>query len=671
MDSLSASEEEVRVFLEEVEEQMELLEAGLLKLEREGSDPETLASLFRAAHTVKGSSAAVGHQPMAACTHAMESVLDRLRKGELSPAPGLISVLFRALDLLREMKADLAEGREWQGDMGSLLRELRQLAETPGLLAEAGIFFEEPLDEEVAERLREGEGQGLVPLKLTVKLAPETIMPAVRAYQVYDTLASLGEVVDSRPSLGDIEREQVESELVFYCLTREGREAVRAAVASVPDVSTVEIQRIGVSARPAESFPPGETALPTASRETGEKGRGGSSESRTVRINVEVLDRLMNLVGELVIDRTHLARLSTLLGRIEGAEEETRELARLSAHLARVTGFLQDEILKARMVSIDRVLKKLPRLVRDLSRELGKEVDFQIRGEDTELDRSVIEVIGDPLIHLIRNALDHGIETPEERIRAGKPPRGRLVLSAYHRENQIVIEIEDDGRGLNPEKIRRAALERGLVSRERLEEMTERELWQLIFLSGFSTAREVTELSGRGVGLDLVRKNIEGIGGRVEVDSRPGQGTTFCLYLPLTLATIRALLVESGGQVFAFPLSGIVETLRVTPGTIRKLNRREVMEVRGKVVPIFRLDEVLDLPSAGRANGSGYAVLATTGGMETGFVVDALLGEQEIVIKNLGAYLGEISGFLGATVLGDGSLALILDVRGLREPLLN
>lgn len=671
MESLNASEEEIRIFLEEVEEQLELLETGLLKLEREGTDPEVLASLFRAAHTVKGSSAAVGHQAMAAATHALENVLDRLRRGELHPAPGVVSVLFRTLDVLREMKADLAEGKEWTGDLGPLLRELRQMAETPGILAEAGIFFDEPLEEEVAERLREGEAQGLVPLKVTVRLAPEAIMPAVRAYQAYEALASLGEVAGSRPSLEEIEQEKVEAEVVFFLLTREAREGVRAAAASVPEVLGVEIERLGLSPRVAENLSAEEPGSPSGAAREASLGGGAAGDNRTVRINVEVLDRLMNLVGELVIDRTHLARLSTLLGRFEEAEEEIRELGRLSAHLARVTGFLQDEILKARMVSIDRVLKKLPRLVRDLSRSLGKEVDFEIRGEDTELDRSVIEVIGDPIIHLIRNALDHGIETPEERVKAGKPPRGKLVLSAYHRENQIVIEIADDGRGLDAEKIRRTALERGLLTRERLEEMTERELWQLLFLSGFSTAREVTELSGRGVGLDLVRKNIEGIGGRVEVDSHPGRGTTFFLYLPLTLATIRALLVESGGQVFAFPLSGIVETLRVTPGAVKKLNRREVMEVRGKVVPVFRLDEVLCLPSAEQGNGSGYAVLATAGGMETGFVVDALLGEQEIVIKNLGGYLGEIPGFLGATVLGDGSLALILDVRGLREPLLN
>jgi len=671
VESLNASEEEIRIFLEEVEEQLELLETGLLKLEREGTDPEVLASLFRAAHTVKGSSAAVGHQAMAAATHALENVLDRLRRGELHPAPGVVSVLFRTLDVLREMKADLAEGKEWTGDLGPLLRELRQMAETPGILAEAGIFFDEPLEEEVAERLREGEAQGLVPLKVTVRLAPEAIMPAVRAYQAYEALASLGEVAGSRPSLEEIEQEKVEAEVVFFLLTREAREGVRAAAASVPEVLGVEIERLGLSPRVAENLSAEEPGSPSGAAREASLGGGAAGDNRTVRINVEVLDRLMNLVGELVIDRTHLARLSTLLGRFEEAEEEIRELGRLSAHLARVTGFLQDEILKARMVSIDRVLKKLPRLVRDLSRSLGKEVDFEIRGEDTELDRSVIEVIGDPIIHLIRNALDHGIETPEERVKAGKPPRGKLVLSAYHRENQIVIEIADDGRGLDAEKIRRTALERGLLTRERLEEMTERELWQLLFLSGFSTAREVTELSGRGVGLDLVRKNIEGIGGRVEVDSHPGRGTTFFLYLPLTLATIRALLVESGGQVFAFPLSGIVETLRVTPGAVKKLNRREVMEVRGKVVPVFRLDEVLCLPSAEQGNGSGYAVLATAGGMETGFVVDALLGEQEIVIKNLGGYLGEIPGFLGATVLGDGSLALILDVRGLREPLLN
>lgn len=683
--TMNLSEEELQLFLEELDEQVQVLEDGFMALEKGGFDTETLNGIFRAAHTVKGSSAAVGHQRMTALTHAMENLLDHMRKGELKPSRPLMDVLFKSLDGLRAMRGALNQGVEADLDLNQILTLLREAASPEEESVEEGrtTALAEALDEHVLGMFEKGVAAGAVPLKVRVSLAPDSIMPSVRAYQIFLALNEMGEVVSTRPTMDEVEAEAVEGELVIFLLATAPRETIRAAITAVTDVVKVDIGRvdIGTTAKAlsavaiaAEHGGGDVNGAPVrnggpAGAGAGPGAGGGPAESRTIRVDVGILDNLMNLVGELVIDRTRLGRVSGQMSVVSGVEDLANEVGRISNHLARITGFMQDEVLKARMVPVDRLFKKFPRMVRDISQRCGKEVNFVMEGENTELDRALIEVLGDPLIHLLRNAADHGIEDPAEREKAGKPRQGTIHLSAYHRDNQIVVEVSDDGRGMNPERLKEVAVSKGVLTAERAAELSEREAFLLIFAPGFSTAKEVSDISGRGVGMDVVRRNIESVNGRVEIDSQSGRGTTIRIYLPLTLATIRALMVEAAGQSFALPLSTVVETLRVDPRQTQKANRQEVIVVREKVVPLRRLTSSLGMEGQGETGPKKgkhfYAVLVNDGGVTFGLVIDSLLGEQEIVIKSLGRFIGNLRGLSGATVLGDGSLALILDVRGL------
>ncbi len=670
-------EEERRLFLEELEEQIQVLEEGFLALEREGASPEGVAACFRAAHTVKGSAGAVGLLDMSRVAHALENVLDRVRAGELKPRPEVVDALFGGLDCLRRLRVQFLEGGE--------VPEVEAVTETLAAVAAGGGRQEDRAERPagspevppaVWEAWEEQNRTG-TPLAVHVLLAEDGPMPAVRAYQAYLVAQERAAVLGSRPSLDDIEAERVDGQVTLYVAAEGDPEELRAALLAVGDVRGVTVEPLAPPDRPAER--PGVQAPPWRAGEGGgqkgpERGSPGggertgdaSGEGRTVRVDVSILDNLMNLVGELVIDRNRLSQLAAHLSGVAGVEELAADVARVSNHLTRVTGFLQDELLRARMLPIDRLFKKFPRMVRDLARSMGKEIEFTVRGGETELDRALIEVLGDPLIHLLRNAVDHGLETAEERRRAGKDPVGRVSLLAYQRDNTIVVEVADDGRGIDPERMRAAAVARGLLTPEQARELPDREACALIFSPGFSTAAAVSEVSGRGVGMDIVRRNVERVGGRVDLESEAGRGTTFRLVLPLTLATIRALLVRAGEGVFALPLASVAETIRLARQDIRHLKGQKVITVRDQVIPLRWLSDCLGLPreEAG-ASGRFYSVLVHGGGRLVGLVVDALLGEQEIVIKNLGRFIGGVEGLAGATILGDGSLALILDARGL------
>lgn len=659
----NVGEEEMTLFLEELEEKVQTLEDGFLSLEKGGSDQETLNQCFRAAHTVKGSSAAVGHQQMTALTHAMENILDRMRKGELSSSREAMDALFLSLDALRALKKQLIEGDGTAVDLNDVLQNLRVVAEAETRDEAAGAQLPASLSENARLRFRSAREEGLVGLKVEVKLSPESVMPSVRAYQLYLALGEHGDLVASFPSLEEIQAEKVGTDVTFFLVTAEARETIRHAATSVTDVVGVEIARVEAEAE-AEGEQQGNEGKDQNVPVPGQ----AALETRTVRVDVAVLDNLMNLIGELVIDRTCLGQLSTRLATARGVEELAGEVGRVSNHLGRITGFLQDEILKARMLPLERLFKRFPRMIRDLSRKFGKEFEFVIRGEDTELDRAVMEMLGDPLIHLLRNAIDHGIETAEERVRVGKDPRGRISLTAYHSYNQIIVEVADDGRGIDPGILREVAVNKGVISPERARELSDRDALMLIFAPGFSTAKEVSEVSGRGVGMDIVRKSIDRVGGRVEVSSEVGRGTTMRIYLPLTLATIRALLVQVAGQIFALPLSVVSETMRISREHISTMRKQEVVMVRDKVVPIKRLDGYVAPEMAHtQAQDFCYAVLVNADGSTVGLVVDSLIGEQEIVIKNLGRFIGDVRGLAGSTILGDGSVALILEVSGLQR----
>jgi two-component system chemotaxis sensor kinase CheA len=463
-------------------------------------------------------------------------------------------------------------------------------------------------------------------------------MPAVRAYQVLQAVAAVARVQQTIPGREQLERGEAGERLELRVAGADAQR-VRAAVASVAEVATVEV----VSATPADA----PTASPSA------------AVQQTVRIDVSVLDRLMNLVGELVIDRTRLARLTVLLS--QSGEEGRRELSEIASHLGRVTGDLQNEVMRARLLPVETLFRKFPRLVRDAARQTGKQVEFVMEGQDTELDRSVLEQIGDPLMHILRNAVDHGIEPPERRVGAGKPESGLIRLAACHRDNHVVITVEDDGAGMDAEALRAAAVAKGIISEESAGRMGEEEALQLIFAPGLTTRQEVTALSGRGVGMDVVKRNIEQLSGSVSVATLSGRGSCITIRLPLTLAIVRALLVRIRETALALPLASIVEVARPEAGQLATVRSREVVRIRGRVLPLLRGTRILNQPDDGEPSGGRPLVHLQAGDQHVGLLVDQLLGEQEVVIKGLDRMTGSSPGFTGAAVLANGEVALVVD----------
>lgn len=416
----------------------------------------------------------------------------------------------------------------------------------------------------------------------------------------------------------------------------------------------------------APASPPRAQAAPPPAPRDDKKG-DDLTDNSTVRVDVKRLDDLMNQVGELVLERNRMMQLNT---DFHGGSDETtfgEEFGKLSKRISFVTSELQMQVLKMRMIPVEKVFKKFPRIVRNLARDLGKEVDLLVLGEETELDRSVVDEIGDPLIHLIRNALDHGLETPDERVAAGKPRKGNLILSAAHEGNQIVISIKDDGKGVDTEKVARKAREKGLVTDEQLAAMGQREILDLIFLPGFSTKEKATDLSGRGVGMDVVRTNIKKLNGIIDIRSEPGQGSEFILKLPLTLAIIQSLLVEVEGETYSVPLAAVLETLRVEEQEFHTIGGQEVLKLRDSVLPLMRLQKIFNVQPSERIRTACYVVIVGVAEKRVGLVVSRLLGQQEVAIKSLGKYLANLPGIAGSTILGDGRVTLIIDPAGLLE----
>ncbi len=636
------TDEDLKIFLEEAEEQLQFLEEGLLRLEQGAREPELIQSIFRAAHTLKGSSATLGFQQMASVTHALENIFDRVRKNQLSVDSAMVNVLLEALDILRGLKEELAGGEVGTLDLQGIhsrLEEIAGRATAPGSdHGESGSRREEkpapPPEEPRATRVE-------------LTLAHDCLMPAVRAYQALMALEEMGNIIRSIPSAAEIENEKVDSDLVVELHTRHSPAELKQQLQQIPDIASIVVE---------------------AREESMEAGRPARrlQSTRSVRVDVELLDNVMNLVGELVIDRSRLTQIVSRLSGGREAEENTQELSRTALHIGRITAQLQEEIMKARMLPLENLFKKFPRMMRDLAQQAGKELEFVVEGQDTELDRGVIDEIGDPLIHLLRNALDHGIEPPGERIRLNKPRAGRIRLAAQHEENQIVITVSDDGRGIDLERVRTLAISKGLVTDEVARRLSQREIIDFIFAPGFSTAERVTEVSGRGVGMDVVRKNLEKVNGSLEVATEPGRGTEFRIKLPLTLAIIRGLLVRLGEETYVIPLASVVEAILLPPGDVHRVNGHDAVLLRGKVLPLLRLDELFGLSRGKVLHPQKVCVVVVrASGLQLGITVDGLVGEQEVVVKSLGKFLGNLHGISGATILGEGDLALILDVHSL------
>jgi len=661
------SAEELKVFLAEADEQIELLDSDIITLEKEGANPDLLQEIFRAAHTLKGSSAMVGHQRMAELTHAMESLLDKLRNGELSVSTEIIDALLHSLDVLKVLKNEIVSAEDSGLDIAPVVTELKAAtgqSAGPAKVTKKALT----LSQDAGERLQAAVAKGQEAFKIKVALNQESEWAAVRCLQILTELARIGEVIGSAPTAEEIEGEgEIGFDLEVVFVSPEDKDTIEGIITSIADivsagVTTYDAEKEATDrgARTAEKkVTPGKKAAQTET----------SQSFQTVRIDVQILDSLMNIVEELVIDRSRINRIGKILGERYTNDEFISELGETSNHIIKIINELQENIMKVRMVPISTIFNRFPRMVRDLAQAQQKQLDFIVEGEETELDRSIIEQIRDPLIHLLRNAVDHGIEPPEKRKAAHKPEKATIRLAASHEQSHIVITLEDDGGGIDPEKVKNSAIKKGIIPAEAAEKLTEAEAINLIFGAGMSTAEKATEVSGRGVGLDIVKTNVEGLSGSVDLTTRIGQGTKFTIRLPLTVAIIQGLMLTSDGVIYVLPLTSVLETLIVTPAEIKTIWRKEVINRRGSIIPLMRLNTALGQETREiETNGKeSLVVVVKADDKSVGLIVDGLMERQEIVVKSLGEYLGEIEGIAGATILGDGKVALILDVASLTK----
>ena len=671
--------EETEVFLQEADEHITRLDECLVQLEKSDADPALMQEIFRSAHTLKGSAGAIGHQAMAAVTHEMETVLDGLRHGKLPVTPELVDTLLAGLDVLRAMVGEVKTRQSSNVEYTSLVADLKALHDRPGDGREVagGGSGRAALPTEATATVSHLAAEGaVVPSAVWVvvaRIAADSVAPGGRALQVLMVLGQAGRLLWSRPVIEDLDDAWAGHEVVALIADADAA-ALSQLIGAISEVTCTvvpyEAQEavaeavVGPAAAPRPPVELEPAPRPATNAASAAEAASSDGKTRWVRTSVERLDKLMNLVGELVTDRNRLYQVRTQMTTGGNVEDLIDYLGDAISHLSGITDQLQDEIMRARMVPVSQVFNKFPRLVRALARELGKQVDLVIEGQDTELDRSVIELIGDPLVHLIRNAVDHGIERVEERLAAGKPPTGRILLSARSEESHIIVTVQDDGKGISPDTIRRVAVERGVLDAEAAQRLSDSEAIDLIFASGFSTAKQVTELSGRGVGMDVVRTNVERLNGSVRVDSVLGRGTTFELRLPLTLAIMPALLVSVHAQTYAIPLASVMSTLKIRKEQVSTVLHRGVMTLRDRVLPLLWLEEFF-LWGNGQADREYYVVAIRWGESQVGLVVDGLLGQQQIVVKPLGYQMGDTPGIAGGTIMGDGTVALILDVPSL------
>ncbi len=691
----------LEIFIEESNEHLQHMNEVLLELENNTDDLNLLNEIFRIAHTIKGMSGTMGYTRTANLTHEMENVLQLVRNREIPVTESIINILFECFDALEEYINTLtASGQEGDLDSSELILKLKNLAQSKDSsklqsARKSAATKEEPVAATASEPV--GDTSGTV-FNLTIEDIPETViqqahdngfyaykvkiilqegcmLKAARSFIVFNTLEQSGEIIKSWPIAEDIEDERFENEFEVLYISKLTKEETRDEILNISEIKDVIVAETDFAIEPqsSASVPEIKAAPVDKSAEEAEESAAleklnlkGAKEadtekaasakgktSKTVRVDIDRLDNLMNLVSELIIIKTRLEDY-------ESADNHQNNLEAVE-YLERITTSLHDAVMKVRMVPVERVFNRFPRMVRDLAKDLGKSIKLNMTGEETEVDRTVIDEIGDPLIHLIRNSIDHGIESPAERTAKGKSEHGTVNLRAYPDGNTVVIEVEDDGNGINVEAVAQKALEKGVVTREEVESMSQQELIMLLFKPGFSTAAVVTDLSGRGVGLDVVKTKIESLGGNVEVINTPGKGSKFLIRLPLTLAIIQALMVIMGEEKYALPLNNIKEITTIKTAAISNIQEQEVVLYRNATLPILRLGEILNVPGTVRDKDELTVVIVRKGSQEVGLVVDRLIGQQEIVIKSLGKYLTGIKTIAGATILGNGSVALIVD----------
>ncbi len=673
-------------FLDEAGDNLKHLDDLILAVEKDQADMDNIAEIFRSAHTLKGMSSTMGFDRMASLTHAMEDMLDSVRRGTYSLKAKDIDLLFRSLDTLQSMVDSIrngnGDGSVETEDLVSAMRNApkeKQAAEKKAEEAPSPGEKKEFSAQEL-QWISEATGLGLNVYEVRVSLSPDCLLKAARAYMVVSRLDEMGDIIKTVPPVEALENEEFDHEFIVYTATSRSLEQVREAVARVSEVVGADVREVSRESGVPQAAPeaveaPEEKAPPAgAGREEKPHPSGGSTSpapgqpqkkseaakkaSQTVRVDIGRLDKLMNLVGELVIGRARIERLVQ--------EAHLREFDEPLSQLGRISGDIQELVTKLRMVPVSFIFERFPRLVRDLSKTLGKEIELVMEGQETELDRTVIDEIGDPMVHIIRNSIDHGVEIPAERKKAGKPEKGLIKIAAYQEGSGVIIEVTDDGKGIDASKVRAKALANGTITEEESAAMSDEEVVNLIFLPGFSMAEKITDVSGRGVGMDAVKTKVESLGGQFDVSTEVGVGTRVFVRLPLTLAIVLALLIKVGDETYALPLENVEETILVKKENVKTVHGTPATLLRGDVLTLCNLAEMLGTSRNGEETSDEYPVVVVkTGKTRIGFIVDELIGQQDIVIKSLGRFLSKIRGIAGATILGDGNVALILDVAGL------
>lgn len=682
----------LEIFIDETKDHLQNLNTRILELEQDGENVDTINEIFRAAHSLKGMAGTMGYKRMQTLTHDMENVFSEVRNGKIKVNEDMIDLLFKCLDALEEYLSTIQEnGDEGTNDNEVLIKALGDMLnaskekdkEKPAKEENTETPLEEKKDkvkeskwekiiveESAMHVMREAVSSGLNAYGITVFIQETCLLKAARAFLVFKALEELGDVIVSVPSSQDIEDEKFENDFSIIFITEH---PIRKVLDTIKNVSEIE-DAIGDNFK-IEAIPQTSEIVkidnPSVSNETQNRNNSSPTNTterkpskpvvnRTVRVDIEKLDSLMNLVSELIISKNSLVSLA---GSV--VSENNMAFNEQIEYLESVTTSLHESVMKVRMVPIESTVNKFPRMIRDLSKKLNKKMELYMSGEETELDRTVVDEIGDPLMHLLRNSADHGLETAEVRAERGKPEVGSIFLDAYQDGNNVVIEVRDDGNGIDVEKVKRKAVEKEKITEEQAEMMSDKEAIDFLFQPSFSTSDTVSDISGRGVGLDVVKSKIEALSGEIEVKTMLGEGSTFIVRLPLTLAIIQALMIVVGGEKYAIPL-GVIQTIElIEQSNIKKVQGKEVINLRGNVIPLVRLTEILQVESHNDPEEDLVVLIAKKGDRYAGFVVDELMGQMEIVIKSMGRYAGNSKIISGATILGDGEVALILDANSL------
>ena len=687
----------LELFIDETKEHLQSLNEHILELEKEPENADTINEIFRAAHTLKGMAGTMGYTRMQRLTHDLENVFQEIRNGNMKANAKLIDILFRGLDALEGyLEIISTTGGEGTEDNEDIIKDLDELTkegtgkgsgseetqeqkkeeepakEQPKETSQASEkekFLSIPISEYEITAMENAKKEGQNVFGITVYLQETCILKAARAFLVFKSVESKGELIKSVPSTEKIEDEEFDFDFSWILATKEDKDTIRKLIMNVSEIADVAIDDFPYSVESTTEKTEKKETVVKAKEEKKEPAKKpatkGKVASRSVRVDIDKLDVLMNLVSELIIAKNALVSVSSAEGTADLSSNNI--FNENIEYLERVTTNLHESVMKVRMVPIESVVNRFPRMIRDLNRKLDKKMELYMTGEDTELDRTVIDELGDPLMHLLRNSADHGLESNEERVRLGKPEVGSIYLDAYQEGNNVTIEVRDDGAGINIDKVRQKAIDKGTITEQQAETMTDKDFIDLLFRPSFSTADKISDVSGRGVGLDVVKTKIESLGGSIEAKTVRGEGSTFTIQLPLTLAIIQALMVEVGKEKYAIPLGNIDTIEEISLDEIKLVQSKEVIHLRGSVIPIVRMNEVLEMEDYERdpESNSLIVVVVKKGEQRLGLGVDNLLGQQETVIKSMGHHITNAKLFSGATILGDGEVALILDTNTL------